>query len=95
MVLINKEERKMARLENWAVITAPVSMFMAPELCSKKLQGKIYDDPRFADGVNVHTSSLEEIDVLKRTARTRNTVYILGEPHPDYAQYCKENNIEL
>lgn len=54
------------------------------------LAGRIYGDPRFEDGMNISTSTLQA-----RTAKTRNTEYQLGEPSDDYKQYCKDNNIEL
>lgn len=85
----------MSKLENWSVISSPANPFQAPELWSTRLCGRIFDDPRFEDGMNVQTSSVQFLDVKNRIAKTRNTEYTLGEPSEEYKKYCAENNIEL
>lgn len=85
----------MSKLENWSVISSPVNPFQAPELWPTRLYGRIFDDPRFEDGMNVQTSSVQFLDVKNRIAKTRNTEYTLGEPSEEYKKYCAENNIEL
>lgn len=85
----------MPKLENWSVVSYPTNPFQAPKLWPRCLAGRIYGDPRFEDGMNVSTSTLQALDVKARTAKTRNTEYQLGEPSDDYKQYCKDNNIEL
>ncbi len=85
----------MPTLENWSVITTPSNPFQASELWPSRLSGRIYNDTRFEDGSLVATSTLKSIDVKARTASTKNTEYILGEPDSTYVEYCKNNNIEL
>lgn len=41
----------------------------------KFLQGKVYNDTRFADGTEIRTSILLEVD--DGVAQTQNTMYIL------------------
>lgn len=62
----------MSRLENWRI-----NQFV------DRLEGYIYDDPRFKDGSFVYTSRIQEFIGLENEVplkvRTRNTIYILGK----------------
>lgn len=87
---------KNPRLENWGVqIPAGLAVdgYMAPEQLNEYmvLSGEIYDDDRFDDGTRVSTSIIEELDVVKGFARTRNTTYILGTIHSEYQAHLDKS----
>lgn len=86
----------MPRLENWSIV-GDFDPYKAPELRIRKLEGEIYDDElgRFPDGSFVTTSRLNELDIIKNVARTRNTEYILGKMSDGYAEWLEFNKIEL
>lgn len=85
----------MITLENWAVIKDG-DWFKAPELITNRLCGEVYGHKDFLDGSFITTSSLVSMDIKNKTAITHSeTVYNLGTPKSDYAEYCKKNNIEL
>lgn len=67
----------MPRLENWIIVN---DIFRD---CSR-LQGNIYNDNRFSDGIFVSTSRLVEIDFVNNEARTKNTIYELGKRKSNY-----------
>ena len=66
----------MPRLENWTV---------ADFDGGRVLRGDIYNDGRFEDGTYIITSQILNLDVRKMTARTLNSLYILGEEKRFYA----------
>ncbi len=63
---------KEAKLENWIVLT---DLFG-----EKHLQGDVYGNPRFEDGLNIITSPVQKFDEKEMKVTTKNTVYYLGEP---------------
>lgn len=67
-----------AHLEDWYHLQYPASM-VAPGKKGGRLIGIVRDHPRLADGTNVHTSEVEEINEEQGWALTRNTVYTLGQ----------------
>jgi hypothetical protein len=81
---------KMPRLENWSIIEDSSNPYLAPECRKKRLQGNIYGDARFEDGTSVTTSSLQSIDIDKKIAQTKNTVYQLGQMSLDYQKFLGE-----
>lgn len=85
----------MPRLENWSVITRTVNPFQAPELGFAALHGNVYDNPNFDDGDEVDTSVIKSIDLDKKVAQTRNTLYELGEPDAKWLEWLKENGYDL
>ncbi len=83
------------KLENWSIVRDESNPFLAPELRNVVLQGEVYGHKNFEDGVNVSTSSLEEINVESRIAQTRNTTYELGEPSIIFLNWLEENGHRL
>ena len=79
----------MPRLENWCIVVDPnFTPYTAPELLKIRMSGNIHNDEkgRFIDGDYVTTSSLQEIDLNKKIARTRNTTYELGRMSASYQE---------
>ena len=76
------------RLENWSV-TGSADLYTPPERQSRRLQGEVYDNPKFEDGERIYTSLIMVVD--GNVISTRNSVYTLGEPDPKYVEWCQEN----
>jgi hypothetical protein len=49
------------KLKNWSMYCVPLSDFSAPELNKYYLQGNVYDNPKFTDGLFVSTSRIMDI----------------------------------
>jgi hypothetical protein len=69
-------------LENWALIPTPHTQYTAPELIGMQLTGDVKGHSRHDDGRFITTSRV--IGRSENGVHTRNTVYTLGKPHPDY-----------
>lgn len=82
----------MPKLENWAIRSHSNDPFQAPELQSKYLTGTVYDNSNFKDGSFIKTSRVQEISEDQSYAKTLNTTYMLGEPHPDYVEYLNSQS---
>lgn len=80
---------KTPKLENWAVVACSHGPYKSPEQIGLALSGNVYNhpNPKNYDGREVITSELKLISGFRRTARTENTFYELGEPHPDFVKY--------
>ena len=87
----------MPRLENWCIVIDEVSPYTAPELLKVRMSGNIHNDEkdRFADGDYVTTSSLQEIDLINKIARTRNTTYELGRMSLSYQEWLDEHGYKV
>lgn len=73
----------MSRLENW---------YVGPD---DRLFGQVYDDHRWPDGTEIVTSRVVEWDSETKTARTKNTGYILGEPLKKIGEQIRKDFPEL
>jgi hypothetical protein len=82
--------KQTATLERWAV-EAQGSPYTAPEAWILCLRGRVYGHPSKTDGKNIVTSPIEAPGEEVGTVVTKNTIYNLGEPHPDYVDWCKQN----
>lgn len=71
-------------LDEWAVVSSP-DPYKAPEYQGPpRLHGKVSGHPRHDDGKWVTTSAIIGVDT-DNNIQTMNTLYALGDPHPDYA----------
>jgi hypothetical protein len=96
-------KKKLPLLDRWAIRQRPgdpeAQRYMAPELRNAingvVLTGYVRGHPRRSDGP-ITTSRLVKIDIKRKTARTRNTTYKLGEPDPEFLEWLKSQgkNIE-
>lgn len=75
------------RIENWAVVHGEADPYTPPELITQHIHGQVYGHPKFPDGCNITTSSIQAVE----TDRTKITVvtksgsrYELGEVLPHY-----------
>ena len=84
----------MPHLEDWSLTHGPVSAYMAPEQITHHLRGIVTGHPRKQDGDMVMTTRVESIDYARRTARTKNTDYTLGEPDWEWLKWCDDNEID-
>jgi len=78
------------RIENWRV-DGTGSPYTPPEHMALTLVGRVYGHPYYADGRKTRTSLIKgKVEGFPWKVETQNTIYILGEVHPDYLQWCKE-----
>ena len=87
----------MPKLEKWSVMIFS-GPYTPPEARVQRLHGTLGGDDRLSpssgeplEGKEVTTSRLVSIDLKARTAQTKNTLYELGTPDPEYAAWVKEN----
>lgn len=88
----------MPRLENWCIVVDPnFTPYTAPELMKLRMSGNIHDDEkkRFTDGDYITTSSLQEIDLINKIARTKNTIYELGIMSISYQEWLDKNGYKV
>jgi hypothetical protein len=81
----------MYKLECWSICpssdSAP-SVFRPPEAQGIAVQAKKSTRPDFEDGI----LTTRIINIQGRVVTTRSgTVYLLGEPDPDYVKWCLEH----
>ena len=82
--------RKNPRLDHWSVFLAEADPIVEGEFLYR-LRGEIHGhpNPRFSDGQIVDSSPLVFLDVTQRVAKTKNTVYELGEPDPTFIDFVE------
>jgi hypothetical protein len=80
-------------LRNWSVRGYNNTPYTAPECQRFCLHGEAYGHSHFPDGSAIETSPIQAS--AKKLVRTRNTVYILGEPDVSYMLWCEENGIKI
>jgi hypothetical protein len=88
----------MPRLENWCIVLDNnITPYTPPECIKRRLAGNIHNDEkgRFVDGEYVTTSSLQDIDLNKKIARTKNTTYELGRMSASYQEWLDENGYKV
>jgi hypothetical protein len=54
----------------------------------------VYGKPGFPDGSEVVTSGIVETNGAQVTTRT-GSVYTLGEPKPEYVEWCRERGCHV
>lgn len=75
----------MIKLEDWAVVLAPISPYQAPETASKSLAGIVTDHPEFETGAHITSSAIRG----KRDGRVitkSGSEYFLGKPAKAYEE---------
>lgn len=76
-------------LTAWSVCRLDLDApFRAPELGAYGLSGVVTGHPRRADGTRVQTSRIVQVD--GSTVATRNTVYLLADPDPEWLAWLAE-----
>lgn len=83
----------MYKLEDWELICYEVDGYTAPELVRRRLRGKVYNNPKYEDGHSIYTSHI--VEVIGNIVHTKNSVYELGKPSPEYVDWCVANNIHI
>ncbi len=78
--IVKKCEIQMV-VKNWSIFADDNHGFRAPELCSRRLQGNVYGNPKFRDGDPINTSGIMRIedmgdhkDIITRSG-SRYSVY--------------------
>ncbi len=79
------------RIENWSVDGAG-SLYTPPEHMALTLVGRVYGHPHRTDGKLTRTSLIKgKVEGFPWKVETQNTIYILGEVHPEYLRWCEDN----
>jgi hypothetical protein len=73
------------RIEEWSVVRGGDAE-TAPEARPRYLHGKVYGHPIKKDGTNIVSSEVVTLSVEEKTCLTKNTIYRLGTPDPEYAK---------
>lgn len=81
------------RLENWALEFRESDLYSPPECQAICLTGEIYGDSRHEDGKRIITSNI--VDVNGNIVITKHSQYQLGDPHPDYVKWCKDQGYRV
>lgn len=84
-------------LEDWYIVnnySEEDMLYKAPEQLTKRLSGNVFGHSRFEDGYPVNTSTITELNLENGTAMTRNTLYHLGKPAPEFIKWYNEQTIE-
>ena len=81
------------RIENWSVV-ASRDPYAAPECQVRRLSGKVFGHPRFADGVQCTTSRIKKVNGNQVTTRN-GSVYTLGEPAASFVEWCREKGCHV
>ena len=68
--MIHDDASEPIRIENWSIFKD------GPE---SRLKGEVYNHPLFADGDDIITSGVQRYHPELGVARTRNTLYWLGQ----------------
>jgi hypothetical protein len=75
------------KINNWALVQNPFSMYEAPELVKIKLSGTVTGHPSIDDGKWITTARIKEITLQedRLVCRTASgSEYELGEVDPEY-----------
>lgn len=80
---------KYPKIDNWSMSTR--SPYQPPE-CSR-LGGTVTGSTRFEDGEYIYPSEI--IAFEGNLITTRNSIYELGEPNPEYVKFCAENDLPV
>jgi len=79
-----------AKIEEWGFHIDNSDPYLAPELRSTTLVGKIFSHPNVPDGYLTSTSPVTYWLFDKNIILTRNTVYKLGTPDPNWLVWYNE-----
>ena len=83
--------KPIVKLEKWSIkLDTDSDYYRAPETRAKYLSGLTEGHPRKEDGSEVLTSRLLDLNLETGFAETRNTVYQLGSPNPEWVEFLKQ-----
>ncbi|OGP46701.1 MAG: hypothetical protein A3K30_03180 [Deltaproteobacteria bacterium RBG_13_51_10] len=86
-------KRRNPLLNRWSIILSEAEPHEKedPGRIRVRLQGEIqgHPNPRFTDGEVIQSSELIGINVDAKTAKTKHTIYDLGEVDPTFLEYVQ------
>jgi hypothetical protein len=89
------DKSKEILMNNWAIVSMPLSLYKAPECYMMRLQGEITEHHTIPINKSIHkvfTSPIVEVDRTLVTTQS-GTKYRLGNIDPDYLQLMNINKI--
>lgn len=81
----------MPRLDNWGMVNMNTDPYKPPEDGVYIIKGNVTGSPKFTDGACIGTSTIIKLDIKKGEAITKNSVYELGVPNPEWIKWLKDN----
>jgi hypothetical protein len=84
---MERRNMKQMKIEEWSITQyeADFNPYAPPEEQVLRIQGKVYNNPKFEDGEVIVTSPIVFVDKERQVIVTKSgSEYELGEAHPDY-----------
>lgn len=84
------------KLENWAVVSLPEDngIYTPPEAILHRITGEVHNSPKWENGHKITTSPIDDVKGNIVTT-VSGSVYELGEPRPDYVEFCRTNGMYI
>lgn len=80
-----------AKIEDWSFQLDNYDPYLPPEARPTILVGRVYGHPKLTDGHLTATSAVKYWLFIKGIVLTRNTVYRLGTPDPNWLAWYNED----
>lgn len=88
-VMFESVKKPAVKIERW-LTTVEGNPYLPPEAQEMRLYGNLPNGhPQNAERKTVLTSGVQS--VTGNVVETYNTLYILGEPNPEFVKFCQEN----
>ena len=84
-----------AMLEEWSIVAGENDPYLAPELWTTALRGKVFGHPSLEDGTVVKTSTLKMFVPEENLAKTVNTTYHLGKMEEGFGEWLVEKGYTI
>ena len=72
------------KLERWFFKMKTANPYQAPELGVPCISGHVFNHPDFQDDSVISSGMIVSVDKEKLKIKTKNSLYTLGSPNPDY-----------
>lgn len=93
-------DKPRVKIDNWYLgarshgQVARIDPYSAPETIAQYIHGDVVGHPRLGDRKNVSASNIVGVDWDKMEVETRNTLYELQAPDPEYLKWVMTNHPE-
>jgi hypothetical protein len=84
-------QKPSVKLDLWAVVDSGNRTAYEMLQPGQLLLGKAYGHQRIETGMFIFTSPIIHVDLDRRVAETKNTLYLLGEASADYKAWSREH----
>lgn len=77
------------KIEQWGTVRDDSDPYKAPEIRPMYLTGHIPNHPARGEIKQATTTRIVKLDIAGKQIETRNSIYELGEAHPDFIKVVK------